>query len=176
MTDRFRTGAVILLLTLLGFWHFPGHTFLHSDTQIYIPILERLRDPSVLGSDLVATRPHVSYSVYDELTLLLARVGLSFQAALIAQQLVLRALGIFGIFLIAAALGLPARMALLVAGLFALGANIGGPSVLTVEYEPVPRGFALPLTLLAAGLAAHGRFRAGGVAAGIALLYHPPTT
>jgi hypothetical protein len=169
-------GAFVVLLTLLGFWIFPGHTFLHSDTQIYMAILERFWDGSVLERDLVAQDPHVSFTIYDEAALLLRRLtGLDFQQVLVAQQLVYRALGILGVFLLATALGLGDRLALLVAAAFSLGASILGPSVLSIEYEPVPRGFAVPLLLLALGLAAQGRDLAAGAGVAAAFLYHPPT-
>ena len=34
--------------------------------------------------------------------------------------------------------------------------------MLTFEYEPMPRGFAVPLLMLAVGLTAHGRYFWGG--------------
>ncbi len=173
---RWLVAAVIVCLTLLGFFRFPGHTFLQSDTQIYIPILERLWNPDVFGREPVALDPHVSFTIYDEMALLLRRVtGLDFESVLIAQQLILRALGLLGIYLVAASLGLRARLALLVTAAIALGATIGGPAVLSIEYEPVPRGFAVPLLLLAVGLVAHGRDLGAGIAASAAFLYHPPT-
>jgi hypothetical protein len=173
---RWFVAAAILCLTVLGFLRFPGHTFLQSDTQIYMPILERFWDSSVLGRELLALDPHVSFTIYDEMALLLRRAtGLDFQAVLVAQQLVFRALGLLGIYLIASSLGLRPRLALLVTAAFSLGATIGGPAVLTIEYEPVPRGFAVPLLLLAVGLVAHGRDLAAGIAGAAAFLYHPPT-
>lgn len=166
----------ILLLTALSYFVFPGHTWLQADTQIYLPILERLYDPSVLPGDLVAQRPHVAFTIYDEVTIALRRLsGLDFFTLLTIQQWIFRAAGILGAFLIAAALGLSPRAALLVAAVFSLGATVVGPSVLTIEYEPVPRGFAAPLILLALGLAGHGRDLAAGCAATLAFLYHPPT-
>jgi hypothetical protein len=75
----------------------------------------------------------------------------------------------------AEALGLGFAPALLVAAICSLGALIPGPSVLTFEYEPTPRAFAVPLLVCAIGLAAHRRYLAAGVAAAIAFLYHPPT-
>ena len=48
--------------------------------------------------------------------------------------------------------------------------------MLTVEYEPVPRGFALPLLFLAMGLLARGWHLAAGAAASLALLYQGTTT
>ena len=47
-------AAILLLFAILGFFVFPGHTYLQSDTQIYIPMLERAWDPSVFGKDMVA--------------------------------------------------------------------------------------------------------------------------
>lgn len=173
---RLFIAAAIVLLTLLGFFQFPGHTFLQADTQIYIPILEHFWDHTAFDHELIARDPHVSFTIYDEVALALRRLGgLDFQTVLTAQQLVFRALGLLGIYLIATSMGLRTRFALLVTAAFSLGATIGGPAVLTIEYEPVPRGFAIPLLLLAIGLAAHGRHVGAGIAAAIAFLYHPPS-
>ncbi len=134
-------------------------------------------DPAVLDRDFMAVRPHMAFTVYDEVSVALRRLtGLDFERVLTAQQLLFRALALAGVFLIASALGLGTGASLLAAAIFALGAVIGGPTVLTVEYEPVPRAFALPLLLLALGLIAHGRDLAGAAAASAAFLYHPPTT
>jgi len=43
------------------------------------------------------------------------------------------------VYLLVSAFPLSRRAALLVAGVFSLGAIIDGPAVLTFEYEPVPR-------------------------------------
>ena len=40
------TAAVCVALALLTFFQFPGHTWLQQDSQIYVPILEHLRDPT----------------------------------------------------------------------------------------------------------------------------------
>jgi hypothetical protein len=169
-------AAAVLALAVVGFLQFPGHTFLQADTQVYMPILEHFWDPSVLGRDLLAREPHVSFTIYDEMALGLRRLtGLEFREVLVGEQLVFRALGILGVFLLATALKLSTRAALLVAAVFSLGATIAGPSVLLFEYEPVPRGFAIPLLFLALGLAAHGRDLGAGLAASAAFLYHPPS-
>jgi len=175
--EKLRDGGVLLLLLLLGFFQFPGHTFLQSDTQIYIPILEHLRDPSTLARDQVATHPHVSYTVYDEAARALRALtgGVDFQAVLVAQQILFRAAGLVAIYWIAGSCGLAGWASLLVTAIYGLGSTVPGPSVLTIEYEPVPRGSALPMALLAMALAARGRHLAAGLAAGIGLLYHPPT-
>lgn len=173
---RFFVAASILALTLIGFFRFPGHTFLQSDTQVYMPILEHFWDPSVLGRDLLAQQPHVSFTIYDETALGLRHLtGLSFREVLELEQILFRALGILGVFLLATALQLSTRAALLVTAIFSLGATILGPTVLLFEYEPVPRGFAIPLLFLALGLAAHGRDLGAGLAAAVAFLYHPPS-
>ncbi|HOQ45449.1 MAG TPA: hypothetical protein PLA43_17030 [Bryobacteraceae bacterium] len=169
-------GATILLLTLLTFVQFPGRTFLQSDTQIYMPILERLGNPALFAQELLARHPHTSFTIYDESALVLSRLtGLSLETVLLGEQFVFRALGILGIFLLACALRLSTRLALLAAATFSLGATIAGPTVLSIEYEPVPRAFAVPLLLLAIGLAAHGRDLGAGAAASVAFLYHPPS-
>jgi hypothetical protein len=168
-------AAGILALTLLSFFQFPGHTYLQQDTQVYLPILERYWNPAALNRELLAQHPHVSFTVYDEVTEGLRRLtGLDFQAVLALQQFMFRGLGILGVFLLATALRLSSRMALLVAGVFSLGAVIAGPQVLAIELEPVPRGFAVALVLLACGLAAHERDLWAGVAVAVAFLYHAP--
>ncbi len=166
----------IVCLTLLNFFQFPGHTYLQSDTQIYAPILEHLWDPELLARDLIVQRPHVSLTLYDEAALGLRKVtGLGFEQVLEGQQFVFRALGIWGVYLLAASFGLSTAGALLVTAIVSLGATIVGPSVLTFEYEPVPRGFAVMLLCLAMGLAAQGRFGWASAAAAAATLYHAPT-
>lgn len=173
---RLWVGSAILGITLLNFFQFPGHTWLQSDTQIYMPILERLWDPSALEKDLIAEHPHVAFTLYDETAMVLRRItGLDFRQVLQSEQFVFRVLGVWGVYLIATALGLADLPALIVAAIFSLGATIMGPAVLVFEYEPVPRGIAVPLIFLAIGLIAHERYLGAGVAASVAFLYHPPT-
>ena len=149
-------GAAILTISLLNFFQFPGHTWLQSDTQIYAPILEHMWDPTALGKDLIVQYPHVAFTLYDETAIALRKVtGLDFRRVLEGEQFVLRVLGIWGVYLMATALGLSDLLALLVAAIFSLGAFITGPAVVIFEYEPVPRGFAVPLIFLAIGLVAH---------------------
>jgi len=171
-----KNAAGILAIAALTWFQFPGHTWLQQDTQIYVPILEHLRNPDVLRRDILVARPHVSFTLYDETARALARVtGLGFRAVLESQQFVTRALGIWGLYLMAAALGLSAPASLLVAAIISLGATIAGPAVLSFEIEPDPRGFAVPLLFLAIGLAAHRRDLAAGIVASVAFLMHPPT-
>ena len=104
---RALTGAAILALALAGFVLFPGHTYLHQDTQIYTPILEHLWNPAVLQNDILVQRPHVSFTIYDELAIALRKLtGASFELVLLTEQLIFRALGLWGIYLIASAAGL----------------------------------------------------------------------
>ncbi|HWC98811.1 MAG TPA: DUF6798 domain-containing protein [Candidatus Sulfopaludibacter sp.] len=169
-------AAVCLGLALLTFFGYPGHTWLQQDTQIYVPILEHDRDPAVLRNDLLVQDPHVAFTLYDEVARGLRAVsGQGFREVLQAQQIVTRALAIWGFYLLATALGLSSGAALLVAAFCALGATITGPQVLSFEYEPTPRAFAVPLLFCAMGLAAHRRYLGASLAAAAAFLYHPPT-
>lgn len=168
--------AALAALALLGFLVFPGHTWLQQDSQIYVAIFEHLRDATVLDRDPVATHPHVTYTLFDEAARALRAVaGMDFHTGLTLQQVALRWVGLAGVYLLALRLGLSVWGAVFAAGTFGLGAVVLGPTVLTVEYEPVPRGFAVPLLLLACGYASHQRWRAAGVAAALATVYHPPT-
>src|SRR5437588_6937021 len=133
----FATAAACLALALLTFFQFPGHTWLQQDSQIYVPILEHLRDPSVLGNDILVQHPHVAFTLYDEVAVTLRGVtGLGFREVLMFQQVLTRAVGIWGIVLMAQAMGLGLGMGLnqawLVAGICSLGASIAGPAVLTM--------------------------------------------
>ncbi len=176
MTEKWLLGAAVLGLALISFFYFPGHTILQSDTQIYLPILEHFWDPAALTRDTVAINPHVAFTIYDEAAIALRRVtGVGFEGVLMGQQFVYRALGILGLLLVGTGIGLSSRMAVLLAAMGSLGATITGPAVLIVEYEPVPRGFALALLLLALGLVLQKRWTGGAVVSGIAFLYHPPT-
>src|SRR5215208_205670 len=142
--QRALVPAAAAVLALVTFFWFPGHTWLHQDTQIYVPILEHQRDPSVLRNDLVAQHPHDAFTLYDEVAIGLRRVtGLGFKEVLQAQQIATRALGIWGLVLLAEAFGLSVFQALGVAAICSLGVVIAGPTVLTVEYEPTPRAFAV---------------------------------
>lgn len=173
---HFATAAASVALALLTFFQFPGHTWLQQDTQIYVPILEHLRDPSVLRNDILVQHPHVAFTLYDEAAIALRSLtGLGFREVLAFQQVATRAAGIWGLILMAEAMGLGLGSAILVAAICSLGAMITGPQVLTTEYEPTPRAFAVPLLLCAVGLAARERLLAAGIAGALAFLYHPPT-
>src|SRR5260221_6294845 len=175
MENHWPAAVGIALLAVLSFFVFPGHTYLQSHTQVYLPILERLADPSVFQKEILAQYPHVSFTIYDETAVTLHKLtGLGFREVLQAEQILFRICGITGVYLIALSLGFPSIEALLVASIFTLGATIVGPAVLTFEYEPVPRGFSVGLLFLAIGLLAHEKHLWAGIVGGVALLYHVP--
>ncbi|HXB70816.1 MAG TPA: DUF6798 domain-containing protein [Candidatus Acidoferrales bacterium] len=172
----FATAAASVALALLTFFQFPGHTWLQQDTQIYVPILEHLRDPAVLRNDILVQHPHVAFTLYDEIAIASRSLtGLGFAEVLAIQQVITRALGIWGLIMMAEAMGLGLSAALLVAAICSLGAAITGPQVLTTEYEPTPRAFAVPLLVCAVGLVARDRLLGAGIVGALAFLYHPPT-
>ena len=176
MRERLAIGAAIIALSFLSYFEFPGHTYLGSDTQIYVPMLEHIWDPSALTRDLVAAKPHLAYTLYDEIAIALRWLThSSFKMVLIAQQFLFRTLEILGVYLLALSFPLARAKALTVAALFTLGATIAGPAVLVFEYEPVPRAFAIGLLFLAIGLVAQGHLMWADIVAAIAFLYHPPT-
>jgi hypothetical protein len=164
----------IFVTTWLEFMVFPGHSYLEGDTQIYLPMLERVDAPGLLARDLVATNPTLSLTAYDEATVLLHEAGRQpFRRALLGQQFAFRMAGLAGIFLLARATGLSHLFALIVAAMVNLGAALAGPMVSLTEREPVPGAFAFGLTLLAMGLLAHEKPLLAGVAGGVGFLYDP---
>ena len=125
---RLGIAAASGAIALLTFWQFPGRTYLQQDSQIYVPILEYLRDTAVLRNEILVQHSHVAYTLYDEAALALRSLtGLGFREVLAFEQLVTRALGIWGLYLIARSLGLAMAPALLVALIVSLGALVPGP-------------------------------------------------
>ncbi|MCU1293694.1 MAG: hypothetical protein JWP08_2544, partial [Bryobacterales bacterium] len=164
----------IVAITWLQFAVFPGHSWLQSDTQTYVPILERLANPGFLSRDLVATHPNVTYTIYDEVTLFLHEAGrLNLRTALVSQQLLFRGAAVLGVFLIARSAGLGRGLALLAAALGNGGAMLYGPSIPLVDLEPTPRAFAFGLVVLGTGLFATEMPLLAGLAGGLALVYDP---
>ncbi len=54
-------------------------------------MFEYLDDPTVLTKDLVATRPHLAFTIYDEVSIHVARAtGLDFHQVLAGQQILFR--------------------------------------------------------------------------------------
>ncbi len=175
MRDHGWAAAALVVVTAINFLVFPGHTFLQSDTQIYLPILERLWNPSLFQHEILAQQPHVSFTIYDEAAIWLRKLtGGEFQTILAGQQILFRGLGLLGVYLIGLALGFTRSRAILLASVQGLGATIMGPSILIFEYEPVPRASAIGLTLFALGLIARQHYWGAGCAAGLAFLYQVP--
>ena len=170
-------AAALLALALIGFFFTPGHTYLQSDTQIYIPIFERIEHPNLYPRDFLISTAHIGLTIYDETAIGLRRLTHgTFESVLTGEQIVFRVLGLWGVFLIATALGLGDAAALLLAACVGLGATIVGPAVLSLEYEPVPRGFAVLFLLLASGLLMQKRYAWACAAASAGFLYHSPAT
>lgn len=166
---------VLAALAVYGFFVFPGHTYLQSDTQIYVPMFDRISDPALFERELVAQKQHVSLTIYDEVAIGVRKLtGLDYEYTLGAVQLLCRFGGLYGLYLAGTGLGLSSGLALLVPVLAGFGAFISGPAVITFEYEPVPRGYSVLLTFLAVGFALHGRNTAAALAAGAAFLFHAP--
>jgi hypothetical protein len=162
----------IALIAWLEFEFFPGHSYLQSETQVYVPVLERLDSPGLLSRDLVATHPNVTYTIYDEVTLFLHAVfRVDFQAALTAQQILFRAGALWGIFLLVRSTGIDTLLSLIAATVVNLGATLYGPAVSVIEREPIPRGFALQLVLLGIGSFAAEKPLLAGLAGGLAFVY-----
>ena len=171
-----RAAAAILAITALSFFVFPGHTYLQQDTQIYVSILENQWNGALAG-DLLVQRPHVNFTFYDELTNALRWLTrMPLKSVLEGEQLLFRAFGFAGVYLIALSFDLDSAAALVVTAIAALGATIAGPAVLAIEYEPTPRAFAVPLLLLAIGLSLRRRYWLAGAAGACAFLLHAPTT
>src|ERR1022692_1173617 len=104
-----RHGLLILLCLLAVTWFefqvYPGHSYLQGETQLLVPMLERLDTPGFLSRDLVAANPTFAYTIYDEITQALHAEGhLSFEKALYWQQLLFRFAALLGVFLLARAL------------------------------------------------------------------------
>src|SRR5438876_7254158 len=99
------SGVVLACLTglaILGFLQFPGHTWLQQDTQIWAPMLQRMWDPAALQRDIVALKPHLSFTIYDETAVALRWVTrASFHAVLLTEQIALRTLELLGVYLLA---------------------------------------------------------------------------
>ena len=164
----------LLACTYLEFQFYPGHTYLRGESQVLAPMIERLQFPGLLSRDSVATHPILRYTVYDETTLSLERVGrLSIRDALALQQFAARLAFLSGVFLLASSASLSYLAALVIAALTGLGAALPGVDLQTVDREAVPYAIALGFALLSAGLAAKHRVMLAGLFAGIAFVYSP---
>src|SRR5262245_1412659 len=172
---RLAIAGAALAISFLTYFQFPGHTWLQQDSQIYMPVLENQYDHAILRNDILVQESHLAYTLYDDIALPLRRfTPFSYREILAAQQILARAIGIWGLFLIAQAMGLSTAAAATAALIVSLGATIVGPSVLTTEYEPTPRAVAVPLIYAATGLVAHRRYLAAIVVAAAATVYQFP--
>ncbi len=168
-------SALFAALAALGLYYFPGHSFLLSDTQIYIPLFEHIRDPRLYPNELILSGAHLSYTIYDEVSLTLSSLlAQDFESVLLGQQLVFRWIGYWGAFWLARAAGLSLGASVLTSSMLWLGAFVYGPAVITTEFEPVPRGFAVPLVVASLGALAQGCRNASAGFLALAFLYHAP--
>ena len=148
--------------------------YLQADTQIYVPMMERVYNPVLFSNDPMIVRPYLALTAYDEISVALRNyAGLNFEYGLKLQQVVFRACEAAGLVLIALGLGLAPPGAFFVAAVVILNVDTLGMGI--TELEPVPRAFAMGLLLLAVGLASHGRFLAAGIAGALGFLIHPTT-
>src|SRR4051812_42205306 len=167
-------ASTLVAITLLEFHFFPGHSYLRSNSQIFVAMIERLAAPAFLSRDFVATPPHLVFTAYDEITLLLHRLsGQDFQSVLAWQQLACRASAVVGVFLLASSAGVKDLSAILIAAVVNMGAALPGASVSVTGPEPVPHTMAFSLCLLALGLLTTEKPLLSGVAGGVALAYQP---
>lgn len=173
--QRFTIVAALAALTVAGFLWFPGHTYLYQDTQIWVPVMEWMADHNVLSKDFLLDAAHMRLTLYDDLAVGLKRLtGADLQTVLQGLQILFRFAGLLGIYLLARAVALAPAWSVLAAALFGMSAFSLGPAVISIELEPVPRGFAFPLTLLGLGCIAHNRERLGGIAIAAGFLFHAP--
>ena len=172
MWRNFALLLTLLTVTYLEFKFYPGHTYLTSATQRYLPVLEHLATPGYLTRDLVATNPNVTYTVYDEVTLLLhTAVKLDFSTALVIQQALCRFAGLLGIYLLARATGLKILPCIAIASLFNAGTFLPGPDLWLIDPEPTPRAVAIGFMFLAVGCFAVRKPLLTGLFGGTALVF-----
>ncbi len=170
-------GLYFVSIIVLSYCCYPGASICEEDTQIYLPILLRAQDGSLLRNDLITQYPHTAFTLYDELVLFISRSsGVTLASGLTALQILSRCLLLAGFFLIFRALACPREVALGLAGLMMMGAAIPGVQTLIVEFESVPRGISFSLTLLALAFVAHRRVLEGTLLGCLGLLVHPTTT
>ncbi len=170
-------GFSLILATWFSFSLYPGSTFCEEDTQIYLPILERVLNPSLLRQDLITQYPHTQFTLYDELIVLVARdSGLDLKTVMVDFQFLFRFFFALGFFLIGKGMRFSDWISVAVAGLMLLGGSVPGPSINVVELEPIPRMMALSAVVMAMGLIALRHLYAGTLFACLGYVLHPTTT
>jgi len=175
-----RRGLLILLALLVVTWFefqvYPGHSYLQGETQLLVPMLERLDTPGFLSRDLVAPNPTFTFTIYDEITQSLHTIAhWNFEQALLRQQILFRFIAVLGIFLAARALKVPATAAVLLSGCVNAIGSLAAPLAFVTNPEATPVAFALSLIYLAAGLLMNRHPLPAALAGGVAILYDPVT-
>jgi Domain of unknown function (DUF6798) len=170
-------GFYLILIVLVSYCRYPGASICEEDTQIYLPLLLKAQDASLLKNDLITQHPHTAFTLFDELVLFISRFfRWSLPVSLTALQLASRGLLLSSFFLLFRTLGCGREIALALAGLMMLGGAIPGAQILIVEYEPVPRGLAFSLTLAGLALVVRRRVLEGTLLGCLGFLLHPTTT
>ncbi len=166
--------AGIIALTYFEYFYYPGHSYLAGTSQVTVAALERLDQPGLLSRDLAATNPNLTYTIYDEVTLLLHRAtGRSIESILQWQQIAGRGAALLGVALLCLAAGTGALAAVAITAVINLGALLPGIELSTVDREPTLFAFGLSFTILALGLLANRKPLLASLVAGIALAYQP---
>jgi uncharacterized protein DUF6798 len=170
-------GLYLILITILSYGCYPGSSICEEDTQIYLPLLLKAQDASLLKNDLITQHPHTAFTLFDELVSFMSKFfRLSLPSALTVLQLISRCLLLASFFLLFRVLGCVREIALALAGLMMLGGAIPGVQILIVEYEPVPRELAFSLTLMGVVLVIRRRVLEGTLLGCLGFLVHPTTT
>src|SRR5512140_818839 len=174
---RWLAPIMLAVLAILGFFIYPGHTFIESDSQIFMPVVLHRVSPTLFTSDSMISGTHTAFTVWDELLLGVHRAtGWDFESTLYVLQMIFRLMGMLGVLWLLESLLGNRWLALLGAAVYEIGAWVHGAALITVEYEPVPRAFALPFVLLGLGLIARRHLMWAGIAGAVAFLLHPPTS
>src|SRR5437879_11977730 len=164
----------LILIPLLSYVSYPGATLGEEDTQIYLAILLHSQDPLQLQQDIITQHPHTVFTLFDELVLFFGKsFGLDLPKAMRILQLIFRFFLLSAFFLIARSLGCSQEVAAAVGALMMLGGRVLGVQTLVLEYEPVPRGMAFSLVLLAVALLSRRHFFSGTLLACFGFCIHP---
>ncbi|MCW5965844.1 MAG: hypothetical protein KIT83_17525, partial [Bryobacterales bacterium] len=166
--------ALLLLgmIAATGLFYFPGTQYLTSDTQIYTAMLEHARDSSVLARDPLVHYPHLGLSLYDELVNGVRGItGLPVYAVLYVYQVIFRLVLAVAGYLLALGICGGRWESLWIAAVLQATGFIPGPSVMVVEYDPVPRGYTLALNLIATACVLHKRIWLAACLAAAGLLF-----
>src|SRR5215475_8869189 len=86
-------GLYLILIVFGSYHYYPGTSICEEDTQIYLPLLLKAQDATLLKNDLIAQYPHIAFTLFDELTLVVSRfLGWKLTATLTLFQLASRCL------------------------------------------------------------------------------------